>query len=637
MSAPPSADQPHKRRRRSRRKSGGQQPQDEGSESVQSASDSTARVESSAPPEHPKGDDAGDASFSGSNKTAETASVSTSAADTRTSHKRPREEETPHTDPDTHVRVGTTDGTNDTQDSAVASFWDSIALPTDDISINIAPPSTDLPKTEGSESSAPSASRPNRSRDFKYEVAEQAARPRTVKFADEISSRQIATPSGSAPSVHDNIANPEAAHNTGDFFAQNNPFKPSAVGTHHALGQSGQTVSLAVPGSVVLNAQSAELRARLVAHIARAAAIFNIDEIVVWHDASPPPAMPTSRGNGTGRFARTSRVAEGGTGKDDDKGTESHEEGRNPSKSLFDPDQFMVRLLSYLETPQYLRKSLIPMHPDLRQAGLLPPLDLPAHVRRDDDVTFREGVVVGPSPKGGRNRGPKGAWDVDVGLWDYVHVLPPPPESGLQSQLVSGQRVTVRMPRGKRGRSFTQSQEAELVPRSAPTQEQGTYWGYVVRFAPSLADVFKSSTFVPAPDERGVDAYDLVVGTSERGTGLSQVLAKTFTSPVLSGRGAAAGAVPSAASDDATAEEEQSALRPFHHALIVFGGVSGLEVAVEEDQGIPLSAGQAHQLFDTWINVAEDQGSRTIRTEEAVLIALARLAPALRALGITAQ
>ena len=71
----------------------------------------------------------------------------------------------------------------------------------------------------------------------------------------------------------------------------------------------------------------------------------------------------------------------------------------------------------------------------------------------------------------------------------------------------------------------------------------------------------------------------------------------------------------------------------FEHAIIVFGGLSGLEVAVENDAGIPLDAGQAHELFDLWINVAENQGSRTIRTEEAVLIALSRLCPALESVG----
>lgn len=56
-------------------------------------------------------------------------------------------------------------------------------------------------------------------------------------------------------------------------------------------------------------------------------------------------------------------------------------------------------------------------------------------------------------------------------------------------------------------------------------------------------------------------------------------------------------------------------LSPFNHALVVFGGLSGLEVAVEKDAKIDLTADDASELFDAWINVVEGQGSRTIRTE----------------------
>lgn len=74
-------------------------------------------------------------------------------------------------------------------------------------------------------------------------------------------------------------------------------------------------------------------------------------------------------------------------------------------------------------------------------------------------------------------------------------------------------------------------------------------------------------------------------------------------------------------------------LPSFKHALIVFGGLSGLEIAIERDEGIQLSADDAHELFDSWINVVEGQGSRTIRTEEALMIALARLKSTLELLG----
>ncbi len=53
---------------------------------------------------------------------------------------------------------------------------------------------------------------------------------------------------------------------------------------------------------------------------------------------------------------------------------------------------FLARVLQYLETPQYLRKALFPMHRDLRLAGLMPPLDCPHHLRFEDQSEFREGL-----------------------------------------------------------------------------------------------------------------------------------------------------------------------------------------------------------------------------------------------------
>lgn len=78
------------------------------------------------------------------------------------------------------------------------------------------------------------------------------------------------------------------------------------------------------------------------------------------------------------------------------------------------------------------------MHPSLRLAGLLPPLDCPHHVRRDDEAPFREGVVVQAA---GAKKGAD--WPlVDVGLWDPVEV-----EGG--EGVKEGTRVTVRMPVGE--------------------------------------------------------------------------------------------------------------------------------------------------------------------------------------------
>ena len=90
------------------------------------------------------------------------------------------------------------------------------------------------------------------------------------------------------------------------------------------------------------------------------------------------------------------------------------------------------------------------MHRDLRLAGLLPPLDLPHHLRFEDHATYREGVTVDAPhwahAAAGNRRAPEGVeqvW-VNVGLRDPI-------EADVKgAQVPTGARVTVKMPEGAR-------------------------------------------------------------------------------------------------------------------------------------------------------------------------------------------
>lgn len=61
--------------------------------------------------------------------------------------------------------------------------------------------------------------------------------------------------------------------------------------------------------------------------------------------------------------------------------------------------------------------------------------------------------------------------------------------------------------------------------------------------------------------------------------------------------------------------------------LLVLGGLAGLELTIAADTDLdpPLQADEASLLFDHWVNVLPNQGSRTVRTEEALLVSLAAL------------
>ena len=68
------------------------------------------------------------------------------------------------------------------------------------------------------------------------------------------------------------------------------------------------------------------------------------------------------------------------------------------------------------------------------------------------------------------------------------------------------------------------------------------------------------------------------------------------------------------------------------HLLMVLGGVAGLEAALATDGDLQ-EAGvvDPKEVFDRWVNLVPNQGSRTIRTEEAVWLGLGQLRPLVEA------
>ncbi|PPJ57454.1 hypothetical protein CBER1_04393 [Cercospora berteroae] len=319
--------------------------------------------------------------------------------------------------------------------------------------------------------------------------------------------------------------------------------RPSAV--FKPTGSRTYTLSLALPGSIIANALTHDQKTSLVGQIARACAVFCVDEIVVFDDGQAETRAPEQGGY----------------------------------TAFADPNFFLYHVLSYLETPPNLRKALFPMHPDLRTAGALPSLDMPHHLRSEEWCDYREGITLQP----GKGKNPQTL--VDCGLTQRV-VIP--------AAIEPHARVTVKLGETSAD-GYTISGRA--VAPETPREEAGYYWGYSVRLASSL-----SAIFTECPFDGG---YDLSIGTSERGKPLKSILDK----------------------------QSPAYVEPtWKHLIVVFGGVSGLEAALKADHELQ-SAGvrQAEEVFDSWINLVPNQGSRTIRTEEAVWVGLTGLREAVDA------
>jgi predicted SPOUT superfamily RNA methylase MTH1 len=272
-------------------------------------------------------------------------------------------------------------------------------------------------------------------------------------------------------------------------------------------------LSIAIPTSFIDVDQSRAQQTQHIGRIARAVAIFQVDEIVIYLDKSNPKQM----------------------------------------KNL----KFISKVLEYIETPQYLRKHLFGKIPELQHVGRLPPLRTPHHplvkeASKLQNGEFREGVAFTT----------KGKMVVDVGVESPLPLM--------QFKFTrKPRRITVQIQRDKSGKITAH-------PSSPPRFKQ--YWGYSVKGVESSLGDFLVNTA----------NYKLVIATSRKG--------KPFTEEA----------------DKIRTQWEES-----HRLLLLFGSHrEGLSEILSRDR-VDLAA-----VSNTAVNLVFNQGTATIRTEEAVFIGL---------------
>lgn len=199
-------------------------------------------------------------------------------------------------------------------------------------------------------------------------------------------------------------------------------------------------LSVAVPASFVSDIPHLRERTFRIGLVSRALSIYRVDEVIIYPDY---PRKDQSR------------------------------------------DTFLIKtILAYMETPQYLRKRLFKIMPELQYAGTLPPLRTPHHPLADKMSElrvgeFREGVVISNSNEGSL---------VDIGVEQPALVS--------EAKLKANTRVTVRIIQ------LDKQPKAALANR----EEIKTYWGYQVTVSPRpLGQMVKNRQF------------DLIVVTSRKG------------------------------------------------------------------------------------------------------------------------
>ncbi len=220
--------------------------------------------------------------------------------------------------------------------------------------------------------------------------------------------------------------------------------------------------------------------------------------------------------------------------------------------------QFIALLLNYLETPQYLRKALFGLEPDLQYAGILPPLRTPHHplsgkTKHLKVGEYREGLVISETREG---------LLVDIGVQQ--------PALLRQKQFATNDRLTLQI--------VNIGANVEVQPVSR--EEVPTYWGYTVRVEKRPFGQFLQE-----------DTFDLKVATARIGDNFLDVANKIGS-------------------------KWQSSER----ILVGFGAPARGLHEIVDDEGLKLE-----KLVDYIINTVPNQGTVTVREEEALLASLAIL------------
>jgi len=164
---------------------------------------------------------------------------------------------------------------------------------------------------------------------------------------------------------------------------------------------------IAIPASVVSDTPHLREKTSKIGLIGRAAAIFRVDEIIIYPD--------------------------------------------NPRTNQTADADLVATLLAYMETPQYLRKRLFKLEPALQYAGILPPLRTPHHPLNRNAKSlkvgeYREGVTISKTREGAL---------IEIGVEQ--------PALMQNKELPIGKRVTVKISRTDK-RLEVEPAERDKVP-----------------------------------------------------------------------------------------------------------------------------------------------------------------------------
>lgn len=210
-----------------------------------------------------------------------------------------------------------------------------------------------------------------------------------------------------------------------------------------------EKLSIFVPNSFLAESKDSKIRTYKVGLIGRYAALFRANNIVIYNDNS---------------------------------------DGGSRDDALY-----MKTILEYMDTPQYLRKQVFPITPELKNVGILPPLRTPYHPASEElnIGDFRKGLT--------KKRVRKGTM-VDIGV----------DQLALCKEKLSVNKVL----------SFRIEKLGKEILLE-PDEPDSVYWGYEV--ITSDRNLYDSITMMKQKP-------DLVIGTSKYAPNINSILNEVQTS-----------------------------------------------------------------------------------------------------------
>ena len=219
--------------------------------------------------------------------------------------------------------------------------------------------------------------------------------------------------------------------NNTQFYISILPFKHHANNTATRMNaMNKKRLTIAIPASIIFDTPHLREKTSKIGLIGRAAAIFRVEQIIIYPD-----------------IAKTDQRQD---------------------------TALIALLLNYLETPQYLRKNLFKIEPNLQYAGILPPLRTPHHpvsgkTKHLKIGEYREGLILSETKEG---------LLVDIGVQQPALIR--------QKQFSVDDRITTQVV------NLDKKIEVQAVDR----EEVPLYWGYKVSTEKqTFTTMLKNSSF----------------------------------------------------------------------------------------------------------------------------------------------